>query len=159
MSLNVERCTLFDLELSWIFFQILHSMYFKGRNFRGKKLSRLGPTAKFLHFAGRNFRGWPILENFAGRNFREKGKKPRKFLPAKVSSFKVALFGEISNCLSYFVQGQSLSKTVTLSICHDVPLVAEYKIGDCGHIRYFLAPKIDDDMEEGGEEEAEGGDD
>lgn len=28
---------------------------------------------------------------------------------------------------------------------HDVPLVVEYKIADMGHIRYYLAPKIDDE--------------
>jgi len=61
--------------------------------------------------------------------------------------------------LILFSRGQSLSKTVTLSICHDVPLVAEYKIGDAGHIRYFLAPKIDDDMEEGGDDDAQAEDD
>lgn len=55
--------------------------------------------------------------------------------------------------LILFSKAQSLSKTVALSICKEVPLVVEYKIGDCGHIRYFLAPKIDDDMEEGGEVE------
>ena len=56
-------------------------------------------------------------------------------------------------------QATSLSKTVTLSICNDVPLVVEYKIGDVGHIRY-LAPKIDDndnnmedDNEEGNQQE------
>jgi proliferating cell nuclear antigen len=27
----------------------------------------------------------------------------------------------------------------------DVPLVVEYKIGDIGHIRYYLAPKIEDE--------------
>ena len=37
--------------------------------FRGTKLSRLGPTTKFLHFAGRNFRVRTILGYFAGRNF------------------------------------------------------------------------------------------
>ena len=26
----------------------------------------------------------------------------------------------------------------------DVPLVTEYKIGDMGNIRYYLAPKIDE---------------
>ena len=31
--------------------------YFKGRNFRGKKLLRFRKTAKYLHFAGINFRG------------------------------------------------------------------------------------------------------
>jgi len=55
--------------------------------------------------------------------------------------------------LILFSKGQSLTKTVSLSICHDVPLVVEYKIGGHGHIRYFLAPKIDDDMEEGGDNE------
>jgi len=59
--------------------------------------------------------------------------------------------------LILFSKGQSLAKKVTLSICHDVPLVAEYKIGDAGHIRYFLAPKIDDenDMEEGGDNDGQ----
>jgi proliferating cell nuclear antigen len=27
----------------------------------------------------------------------------------------------------------------------DVPLVVEYSIGDIGHIRYYLAPKIEDE--------------
>ena len=27
----------------------------------------------------------------------------------------------------------------------DVPLVVEYKIGDIGHVRYYLAPKIEDE--------------
>lgn len=27
----------------------------------------------------------------------------------------------------------------------DVPLVVEYKIGEVGHIRYYLAPKIEDE--------------
>ena len=37
--------------------QINNLTYFKGRNFRGKKLSRFRKTAKYLHFAGINFRG------------------------------------------------------------------------------------------------------
>ena len=45
-------------------------IYFKGRNFRGKKLSRFRKTAKFLHFAGINFRGWRLMKIFAGINFR-----------------------------------------------------------------------------------------
>ena len=35
--------------------------------------------------------------------------------------------------------------------------MVEYKVGDCGYIRYYLAPKIDDnednEMEEGGDDE------
>ena len=36
-----------------------------------------------------------------------------------------------------------LSGSVTLSIVDDQPLLVEYKIGDVGHLRYFLAPKTD----------------
>ena len=46
------------------------SIYFKGRNFRGKKLSRFRKTVKYLHFEGINFRGWRLMKNFAGINFR-----------------------------------------------------------------------------------------
>ena len=28
------------------------------------------------------------------------------------------------------------------------PMVVEYKIGDYGHIRFYLAPKIDDEEED-----------
>lgn len=59
--------------------------------------------------------------------------------------------------LILFARAQSLSKKVSLSICNDVPLVAEYRIGDVGHIRYFLAPKIDDDNDmDGGDDGEEG---
>lgn len=34
---------------------------------------------------------------------------------------------------------------VCLSMSADVPLVVEYKIGEVGHIRYYLAPKIEDE--------------
>lgn len=34
---------------------------------------------------------------------------------------------------------------VSLSMSPDVPLVVEYSIGEIGHIRYFLAPKIEDE--------------
>ncbi|KAL1242974.1 Proliferating cell nuclear antigen [Trichinella spiralis] len=40
-----------------------------------------------------------------------------------------------------------LSNTVQLSLSSDVPIVVEYKIEDLGYIRYYLAPKIDDDSE------------
>ncbi len=36
-----------------------------------------------------------------------------------------------------------LSGSVTLSIKDEQPLLVEYKIGDVGHLRYFLAPKTD----------------
>jgi proliferating cell nuclear antigen len=47
--------------------------------------------------------------------------------------------------LNNFTKASTLSKTVTLSLGPDVPLVTEYKIDNVGHLRYYLAPKIDDE--------------
>ncbi|GBP46911.1 Proliferating cell nuclear antigen [Eumeta japonica] len=47
--------------------------------------------------------------------------------------------------LNYFTKATSLSPQVQLSMSADVPLVVEYRIQDIGHIRYYLAPKIEDD--------------
>lgn len=49
--------------------------------------------------------------------------------------------------LNCFVKAGPLCNQVQLSMSDDVPLVCEYKIGDIGHIRYYLAPKIDDEEE------------
>jgi proliferating cell nuclear antigen len=47
--------------------------------------------------------------------------------------------------LAHFAKAAPLSTAVKLSIARDVPLMVEYKIGEMGYIRYFLAPKIDED--------------
>jgi proliferating cell nuclear antigen len=47
--------------------------------------------------------------------------------------------------LNYFTKATPLSSTVCLSLSKDVPLVVEYKIEDLGYIRFFLAPKIEED--------------
>ncbi len=47
--------------------------------------------------------------------------------------------------LNLFTKATSLGPTVTLSMSPDIPIVIEYPIGTCGYIRYYLAPKIDDD--------------
>jgi len=49
------------------------------------------------------------------------------------------------NYLNFFTKATPLSKTVTLSMSADIPLVVEYKIGDMGHVKYYLAPKIDEE--------------
>jgi len=49
--------------------------------------------------------------------------------------------------LNLFTKATPLSNTVTLKMSPDVPLVVEYPIGDAGHIRYYLAPKISDEEE------------
>merc|ERR1711865_967704 len=47
--------------------------------------------------------------------------------------------------LNFFTKASPLSGTVLISLSKDVPLVVEYRIEDLGHIRYYLAPKIEDE--------------
>lgn len=44
-------------------------------------------------------------------------------------------------------QAATLSDTVSLHLSSDVPLMVEYRIEDMGYIRYYLAPKIEDEEE------------
>jgi len=46
--------------------------------------------------------------------------------------------------LNFFTKATPLSGQVSLSMSPEVPLVVEYKIGDMGYVRYYLAPKIED---------------
>eukprot|EP01114_Cavostelium_apophysatum_P019110 TRINITY_DN605_c0_g1_i1.p1 TRINITY_DN605_c0_g1~~TRINITY_DN605_c0_g1_i1.p1 ORF type:complete len:258 (+),score=72.65 TRINITY_DN605_c0_g1_i1:95-868(+) len=47
--------------------------------------------------------------------------------------------------LNSFCKATSLSSQVTLSMSKEVPLVVEYRVGDNGFLRFYLAPKIDDE--------------
>jgi len=47
--------------------------------------------------------------------------------------------------LTSFTKATPLSTSVSLSMSDDVPLAVEYTVEDLGYIRYYLAPKIDDD--------------
>lgn len=47
--------------------------------------------------------------------------------------------------LNFFTKATTLGGTVILSMSPDVPIVVEYPIGDAGHIKFYLAPKIDED--------------
>jgi len=52
--------------------------------------------------------------------------------------------------LNFFAKATPLSGTVTLKMSPEVPLVTEYKIGEdggMGHIRFYLAPKIEEEEE------------
>lgn len=54
--------------------------------------------------------------------------------------------------LNFFAKATPLSDSVTLKMSPEVPLVVEYKIAagednDMGHIRFYLAPKIEEDEE------------
>ncbi|KAL8597451.1 hypothetical protein ACOMHN_050949 [Nucella lapillus] len=46
--------------------------------------------------------------------------------------------------LNFFTKATALSPQVSLSMSQDVPLVVEYKIADMGFLRFYLAPKIED---------------
>lgn len=50
-----------------------------------------------------------------------------------------------SRFMCYFTKATPLSSQVTLQMRADSPLVVEYKIGEAGHLRFFLAPKIEED--------------
>jgi len=47
--------------------------------------------------------------------------------------------------LNFFTKATPLSGTVLLSLSKDVPLVVEYRLQELGHIRFYLAPKIEDE--------------
>jgi len=50
-----------------------------------------------------------------------------------------------SRYLNSFAKASGLSEKVQLSMSPDVPLVVEFKVTDIGYIRYYLAPKIEDE--------------
>jgi len=49
--------------------------------------------------------------------------------------------------INHFAKASTLSDRVRISLCNDVPVVVEYGIEDNGYLRFYLAPKIDDDKE------------
>jgi len=46
--------------------------------------------------------------------------------------------------LNFFTKATSLGPSVIISMSPEVPVVVEYPIEDTGYIKYYLAPKIDD---------------
>jgi len=51
--------------------------------------------------------------------------------------------------LHMFTKASVLGGQVSLSIAPDTPLVVEYSIGEIGHVKYYLAPKVEwEDMED-----------
>lgn len=54
--------------------------------------------------------------------------------------------------LTTFTKATGLSNTVTLKLSREFPLLVEYALADdLGHVRYYLAPKIDDGAAGGGD--------
>ena len=44
-----------------------------------------------------------------------------------------------------FVKGTAIGPTVTISMSQEKPIVVEYPIEQFGTLRFYLAPKIDED--------------
>ena len=57
--------------------------------------------------------------------------------------------------LNFFTKATSLSSSVLICMSPDVPVVVEYPIQELGHIKYYLAPKIEEGGDQGGDEQAE----
>lgn len=68
----------------------------------------------------------------------------------KINMRKPAAISVSIKFLSAFTKATSLSPTVRLEITEHKPMLVEYSLGDIGYVRYYLAPKIGDDDEEGG---------
>ena len=47
--------------------------------------------------------------------------------------------------LANFTKATPLGPTVTLSLSPDVPILVDYTIANMGFIKFYLAPKIDED--------------
>lgn len=50
--------------------------------------------------------------------------------------------------MNSFTKATPLSSTVTISLSSELPVVVEYKIAEMGYIRFYLAPKIEEDDDE-----------
>ena len=46
--------------------------------------------------------------------------------------------------LNLFTKATSLGPSVVISMSPDVPIVVEYPIAEIGYVKYYLAPKIDE---------------
>jgi len=47
--------------------------------------------------------------------------------------------------MNNFIKASPLSNIVTISMSSDLPVVVEYKIAEMGYIRFYLAPKIEEE--------------
>jgi proliferating cell nuclear antigen len=49
--------------------------------------------------------------------------------------------------LNFFTKATPLSGHVIISMAPDIPVMIEYPISETGHIKFFLAPKIEEDAD------------
>ncbi|KFK32335.1 hypothetical protein AALP_AA6G228400 [Arabis alpina] len=49
--------------------------------------------------------------------------------------------------INSFTKATPLSETVTISLSSELPVVVEYKVAEMGYIRYYLAPKLEEEVD------------
>ncbi|KAJ2439950.1 hypothetical protein IWW46_004209, partial [Coemansia sp. RSA 2440] len=49
--------------------------------------------------------------------------------------------------LANFAKAAPLTDSVTINLIEDAPVMFEFKISDMGHIRFYLAPQIEDEQD------------
>jgi DNA polymerase III sliding clamp (beta) subunit (PCNA family) len=47
--------------------------------------------------------------------------------------------------MNSFTKATPLANQVTISLSSDMPVVVEYKVAEMGHIRFYLAPKLEEE--------------
>jgi proliferating cell nuclear antigen len=49
--------------------------------------------------------------------------------------------------LNQISKAAGLSEMVTIQMADDMPVLVEYKLGELGYLRFYIAPKVDEDEE------------
>jgi len=89
--------------------------------------------------------------SFVGFLICEKKKKKKKLQPEEATIIEMTEPVSLTFALRYmnsFTKATPLSSIVTISLSSDLPVVVEYKIAEMGYIRFYLAPKIEEDEDE-----------
>jgi len=73
------------------------------------------------------------------------GKKKKKDMSVKITSTEDVKLGFSVKYLTQFAKATKLSERVRLSISNQSPIVVEYPIENDGTLKFYLAPKIEED--------------
>ncbi|MEW5300499.1 MAG: hypothetical protein WDW38_011131 [Sanguina aurantia] len=90
-----------------------------------------------------------------GHNERSEAKETKNKKEAISTSIEMVTPVSLNFSAKYivsFAKASALSDKVTLTLTKDLPLMVQFRMEDVGYLRFYLAPKIDDDdvAEEGG---------
>ncbi|KAI6182934.1 Proliferating cell nuclear antigen [Aphelenchoides bicaudatus] len=73
------------------------------------------------------------------------GKKKKKDYGVQITVTEPTCLSFSTKYLTQFSKASKLSDRVRLSMSSGVPIVVEYQIEDAGYLKFYLAPKIEDD--------------